>query len=107
MKQIPGMFYSCNKSRYSKRSTNQEVRLGREARNDDSLLVRINMDAEKRVAEAAECLGTDHTLTEVKGSPHLGHRLDEQHGTAVRVDCLHKSNDLILKSHSLWWTCSR
>ena len=56
-------------------------------------------DTEQHVAEVDESLGTDHTLPEVKGSLHLRHELDEKHGTAIRVDGLHKSNDLALESN--------
>ena len=64
---------------------------------------RMNEDAEEaeeHMAQVNEYLCADHSLPEIEGLPHLCHKVNEQGRTTLRVDCLHKSNDLTLKRDS-------
>lgn len=56
-------------------------------------LVAVHEEAVKHVAEVDEELGSPHGLEEVVGTAHFGHEFDEQHCTAIGVDCLHQTVD--------------
>ena len=54
----------------------------------------VDEETEEHVEKVDKELREKHPLPEIERAFHLGHELDKQHRTAVRVDSLHEPNNL-------------
>lgn len=84
-------------TQHSQHVAHRLPRIGRDAQVRRVLnilsLVAVHEQPVNHVTNVNEELRSPHSLEEVTRSFHLGHKFDEDHGTAICVDCLHESVD--------------